>query len=96
MKTKFDSAREVLGDFLKQNREEQKISMYRVCKDANMRQETLKTIESGANNYTVDSLLAYLEATNLYILFSQKRKEDPTPIDVDDMLRSMREADPNL
>ena len=96
MKTKHDSAREVLGDFLKKNREEQKITMYRVCDDTGMRVETLKAIESGSKSYNIDSLLSYIEATNLYIFFSQKHKEEPDPIDVNDLINSMREADPNL
>lgn len=96
MKTKHESAREVLGDFLRSNREEQKLTMYRVCQDSGIRLETLKAIESGTMSYNIDSLLSYIEATNLYIFFSQKRKEEPNPIDVNDMLKSMREADPNL
>lgn len=96
MKTKHESAREVLGDFLRSNREEQKLTMYRVCQDSGIRLETLKAIESGSQSYNIDSLLTYIEATNLYIFFSQKHKEEPNPIDVNDMINSMRESDPNL
>ena len=96
MKTKHESAREVLGDFLRQNREEQNISIYKVRKDTDLRPETIKAIESGSQSYNIDSLLTYIEATNLYIFFSQKHKEEPNPIDVNDMINSMREADPNL
>lgn len=96
MKTKHESAREVLGNFLKQNREEQGISMYRVCEDTGMRVETLKAIESGAKSYNIDSLFSYLEATNLYVFFSQKHKENGKPIDVNDMISTMRTIDPKL
>ena len=96
MKTKHESAREVLGDYLRRNLEEQNISIYKVRKITDLRPETIKAIESGSQSYNIDSLLTYIEATNLYIFFSQKHKEEPNPIDVKDMLKSMREADPNL
>ena len=50
-------------------------------------------VQSMTSNVTHNSPL---RATNLYIFFSQKHKEEPNPIDVNDMLKSMREADPNL
>lgn len=77
MKAKHESEREVLGDFLRTNREEQRISIYKVRKITDLHPETIKAIESGSQSYNIDSLLTYINATNLCLFFSRK-EEEPT------------------
>ena len=65
-------AREVIGDFLKQTREGKGLSRYNVAKQAGWeRIDPVVRIERG-ENYSIDTLLRYLKATDIYI-FSPKK-----------------------
>ena len=61
------SAREVIGDFLKQMRERKGLSRYNVAKRAGWeRIDPVVRIENG-ETYNIDSLLRYLRATDIYL-----------------------------
>ena len=91
------SAREVIGDFLKQTREEKGLSIYNVAKQAGWeRIDPVVRIERG-ENYSIDTLLRYLKATDIYIFFSEKNKSNPNAtLDVEDMMQAINKNDPKL
>lgn len=91
------SAREVIGDFLKQMRERKGLSRYNVAKRAGWeRIDPVVRIENG-ETYNIDSLLRYLRATDIYIFFSEKNKSNPNePLDVEDMMQAIDKNDPKL
>lgn len=72
---KFFNTREVIGRYLRDTREEKGISLYRVSKSSGLRFETIKAIESGAKNYSMDSLLAYIAAIDVFFYFPPKGME---------------------
>ena len=91
------SAREVIGDFLKQMRERKGLSRYNVAKRAGWeRIDPVVRIENG-ETYNIDSLLRYLRATDIYIFFSEKNKSNPNePLDVENMMQAIDKNDPKL
>lgn len=91
------SAREVIGDFLKQMRERKGMSRYNVAKRAGWeRIDPIVRIENG-ETYNIDSLLRYLQATDIYIFFSEKNKSNPNePLDVENMMQAIDRNDPKL
>lgn len=91
------SAREVIGDFLKKMRERKGLSRYNVAKRAGWeRIDPVVRIENG-ETYNIDSLLRYLQATDIYIFFSEKNKSNPNePLDVEDMMQAIDKNDPKL
>lgn len=91
------SAREVIGDFLKQMRERKGLSRYNVAKRAGWeRIDPVVRIENG-ETYNIDSLLRYLKATDIYIFFSEKNKSNPNePLDVENMMQAIDRNDPKL
>lgn len=91
------SAREVIGDFLKQMRERKGLSRYNVAKRAGWeRIDPIVRIENG-ETYNIDSLLRYLQATDIYIFFSEKNKSNPNePLDVENMMQAIDRNDPKL
>lgn len=91
------SAREVIGDFLKQMRERKGLSRYNVAKRAGWeRIDPVVRIENG-ETYNIDSLLRYLRATDIYIFFSEKNKSNPNePLDVQDVMQAIDKNDPKL
>ena len=90
-------AREVIGDFLKQTREGKGLSRYNVAKQAGWeRIDPVVRIERG-ENYSIDTLLRYLKATDIYIFFSEKNKSNPgTTLDVEDMMQAIDKNGPKL
>ena len=78
------------GDFLKRTREKKGLSRYNVAKQAGWeRLDPIVRIERG-ENYSIDTLLRYLKATDIYIFFSEKNKSNPDePIDVEDMMQAI-------
>lgn len=69
MKTKQEETRKEIGIQLKELREKRGISLYRVEKETKLNFNTLKTIETGNLNYTLDNLITYLKAINARISF---------------------------
>ena len=92
------SAREVIGDFLKQMREGKGISRYNVAKQAGWeRIDPVVRIERGETYSSIDTLLRYLKATDIYIFFSEKNKSNPdATLDVEDMMQAINKNDPKL
>ena len=74
---KFFNTREIIGRYLRDTREEKGISLYRVSKSSGLRFETIKAIESGEKNYSIDSLLAYIGAIDVFFYFAPKEQENP-------------------
>ena len=51
-----------LGAQLRKLREDKAVTQYRLIKNAGLTYLQVKAIENGASSYTVDSLLAYINA----------------------------------
>jgi transcriptional regulator with XRE-family HTH domain len=64
-------SKKTIGADLKELRETDNISKYRVGKDGDMVFSQIDNIESGAKNYTIDTLLAYVNALGLKITFEK-------------------------
>lgn len=90
----IEAARKRIGDFLKKNREEQGLTKYSVTKTAGWYNSIfIDKIENG-QPYNIDTLLRYLQATNMYIFFAQKDKSDDTrPLDEDDIFNAIKKED---
>ncbi len=59
--------REDIGKILKSNRPDG-VSNYAICKATGLKASQIKSLESGSDNYTIDSLLAYCEYLNLALI----------------------------
>lgn len=59
--------RKELGKNIAAARDAQALTKYRVAMDGNLEHATVRRIEKGSDNYTIDSLLAYLKAAGLTI-----------------------------
>lgn len=66
------TAREVLGQFLRSSREERKQSMYSIEQASGLTFRQVEAIETGSKSYTIDSLLAYLQASDMYVFFADR------------------------
>lgn len=69
--------REVLGQRLKEFREERGLSMYAVSQKGGIRIEQVKAVEEGLKNYTIDIFLGYIAGSDLYMYFAEKDNKDP-------------------
>lgn len=72
------SYREVLGERLRDFREDRGLSVYRVAKKGNIRIDQVNAVESGEKNYTIDAFLGYISGSNLYIYFAEKDNSEDT------------------
>ena len=86
------------GDFLKRTREKKGLSRYNVAKQAGWeRIDPVGRIERGETYSSIDTLLRYLKATDIYIFFSEKNKSNPgTTLDVEDMMQAIDKNGPKL
>jgi transcriptional regulator with XRE-family HTH domain len=71
--------REVLGQRLKEFREERNLSMYAVAQRGGIRIDQVKAIEEGVTNYTIDVFLGYITGSDLYMYFSIKENTTAMP-----------------
>jgi hypothetical protein len=86
-----ETAREVLGQFLKQRADELKLTLYNLEKTTGLQGKQIKAVFDGSENYTIDSLLSIIHALDLYIFFAEKEGKH---LDKDHMIKSMTEKDP--
>jgi transcriptional regulator with XRE-family HTH domain len=74
--------REKIGEYLSEVREESGVSYYAIQKQTGLRYEQAKAIESGSENYTIDSLLKMAVSLDLYVFFAPR---DGRHLDFEDM-----------
>lgn len=60
-----------IGDSLRESRESQNLSKYRVSKGTGLRPHQIDALEAGSSNYTIDSLLLYMDFLKIYFCFTQ-------------------------
>lgn len=68
-------AREIIGRFLRELREEKGIPIQRL-RDEGMRFEVVKSIEDGSAAYTIDSLLHYCQVVGVNPVFIPAEESD--------------------
>lgn len=91
------SAREVIGQFLAESRKQKGISTYAIRNASGLNGEQIIGIESGSTNYTIDALLSYLHAIDVYVFFADKSGKDRSkPIDAEDVLKKLKRNNPRL
>lgn len=64
--------RKVIGERLRNFREEQGISAYRIAKEGNIRIDQVNSVELGEKNYTIDAFIGYIVGSGLYKRFTEK------------------------
>lgn len=69
-------ARAKIGKFLKEERMKKNISAYKIVKDAGIAPPQISAIEDGSSNYTINALIAYLEAIEFCVCFAPKIKTE--------------------
>lgn len=89
----FDSAREVLGNYIADVMKEKGITLYKLEQLTGKPSQPLKSVITGANNYNVDTLLAVIQALDLYVFFAPK---DGKHLDIEDMEKKLLDNDPKL
>ncbi|MDR1202416.1 MAG: helix-turn-helix domain-containing protein [Tannerellaceae bacterium] len=67
--------REVMGEKLKEFRENRGLSAYRVAKDGGISIGQVNIVESGNTNYTINVFLGYIKGCDLYVQFSGVLRE---------------------
>ncbi len=82
-------ARKKIGEYLSEVREEKGVSYYAMQKQTGLRYEQAKAIESGSDNYTIDSLLKMAVSLDLYVFFAPK---DGKHLDIEDMEKKSKEG----
>lgn len=90
------SYREVLGQGLASMRNDKGISTYRIRQSTKLNHDTISQIETGSAAYTIDSLLKYLQAIDVYVFFADKEGKQKTPIDIGHMITRKNNNDPKL
>jgi transcriptional regulator with XRE-family HTH domain len=90
----LEAYRQVLGQGLKELRTSKGISTYAIRQKTNLSGETIKQIEEGSANYTIDSFFQYIQAIDVYIFFSDKAGKKDTPLDLEHLTKKMRQDDP--
>jgi transcriptional regulator with XRE-family HTH domain len=88
--------REVLGQGLCDLRKGKGISTYQIRQKQNLNAETINQIETGSAAYTINSLLKYLQAIDVYVFFADKKGKEDVPLDVKHMRKAVRNSDPKL
>jgi len=66
------TARQLVGQHLKNIRKEKKLTFYAVAKQAEMSIEQVQGVESGKTAYTFDSFLKITHALNCYFFLEDK------------------------
>jgi len=85
------TAREVLGQFLKNRADELKMSLYHLEKTTGLQGKQIKAVFTGSENYTIDSLLLIIHALDMYVFFAEKEGKH---LDKDHIIKKMIEKDP--
>lgn len=79
-------ARQKIGEYLKDLREEKGISTYQMTKSHGIRFEAIQAIEEGSSNYTIDNFLTYISALDCYFYLANREGKH---LDQDDMISKM-------
>ena len=90
------SYREVLGEGLAALRKEKNISTYAIRQKTKLNGLAIKQIENGSTAYTVDTLLQYLHAIDVYVFFADKSGKKDKRLDIDHMIKQAKKNDPKL
>lgn len=69
--------RKFLGERLAEFNRSRGINRYTLHKKTGISERAIIDIEEGNTNYTIDTLLKYIIASDLYIFFGEKDKKDP-------------------
>lgn len=88
--------RQVVGEQLSALRKEKNISTYAIRQKTKLNGLAINQIENGSTAYTVDTLLQYLHAIDVYVFFADKQGKQNLPIDPSHMIDKMRKSDPRL
>lgn len=86
--------REVLGQRLKEFREERGLTAYKVAQIGGIRIDQVKAIESGETNYTIDAFLGYIVGNGLYMYFAEKERNQEGLTDFKGLADKAVENDP--
>jgi len=86
-----ETAREVLGQFLKNKADELQLTLFKIEKSTGLQGKQIKAVFDGSENYTINSLLSIIHALDLYIFFAEKEGHH---LDPDHMFGKMTEKDP--
>jgi transcriptional regulator with XRE-family HTH domain len=85
METREEFIRKIIGEKLKKFRKMRKLSVWKAAQIADVNISTIKAVEGGETNYTIDTFFKYIQACDLYIYFAEKDKK-VEPHDFDDLL----------
>lgn len=97
MSTELNKAyREVLGQGLKQMRTDKGLSTYAVRNASGLNGEMIKNIEDGSSAYTIDSLMNYCRAIDVYMLFGDKAGKKKGPLEPKHMMEVIKKNDSKL
>lgn len=89
------SAREVIGEYLRNLREEKGISKYAIIQKVEIPITLINAIETGSSAYTIDSLLKYTTGIGAYVFFGDKAGKNPDKaLDEDDMIKEIKKNNP--
>lgn len=87
--------REVIGERLKEFREDRGMTVGHISKIGNIPVEKVWDIESGNVNYTMDDFISYIIGSGLYMYFSEKSENREKPHDFEDIAKKGIDADPH-
>jgi len=82
----IEIARQTVGSYLQNLRNEKNISAYKITKETGLTFEQIKSIENGSSAYTIDSFLTYIGAIDCYFYLANR---DEKHLDEKDMLDKM-------
>jgi transcriptional regulator with XRE-family HTH domain len=83
------SARVMIGAYLKELREDQKVTLGEL-RQKGMRYEVARSIEEGSASYTIDSLLQYCQILKIQPVFFHDSENDGHPDRLSPMLEKIR------
>lgn len=61
-----------LGEFLSSRRKEKKLSIWKLSQLSGVAIPTIRVMEAGQKAYTIDTLLALMDALDLYVYFADR------------------------
>lgn len=89
------SYRIVLGQKLREFRENMGLTAYRVAKNGGIRIDQVAAVEAGETNYTIDVLLGYAIGCELYLFSLEKGEGRELPHDFEELAGKSAEYYPD-
>ena len=86
--------REVIGERLKEFREDRGMTEEEVARVGGITVEKVMEIEDGNRNYSMDDFIGYIVGSDLYMYFAEKTENRERPHDFKDIADKGRENDP--